>query len=126
MTWPIPFRLGESTTFGYSQSRKRRRRSIRRCFIVGDVWGAIMQLTGDQTEAINHANGNLQLIACAGSGKTEVVAQHITKLLTPASEGGMGLNPGNVVAFTFTEKAAAELKQRALDRCRERLPGLVG
>src|SRR3954454_16164885 len=85
-----------------------------------------MQLTGNQTEAINHAKGNLQLIACAGSGKTEVVAQHITKLLTPASEGGMGLNPSNVVAFTFTEKAAAELKQRALDRCRERLPGLVG
>lgn len=85
-----------------------------------------MQLTGKQTEAINHVDGNLQLIACAGSGKTEVVAQHITKLLTPVSEGGMGLSPGNIVAFTFTEKAAAELKQRVLDRCRERLPGLVG
>ncbi len=85
-----------------------------------------MQLTGKQTEAVNHTDGNLQLIACAGSGKTEVVAQHITKLLTPSSEGGMGLKPGNLIAFTFTEKAAAELKQRILDRCRERLPGLVG
>ena len=86
-----------------------------------------MQLTTEQTAAINHGDGNLQLIACAGSGKTEVVAQHITKLLTPATEGGMGLKPGNVIAFTFTEKAAAELKQRVLDRCRERLwpaPGL--
>lgn len=85
-----------------------------------------MQLTIDQTSAINHADGNLQLIACAGSGKTEVVAQHITKLLVPLAEGGMGLKPANVIAFTFTEKAAAELKQRVLDRCLERLPGLVG
>ena len=85
-----------------------------------------MDLTPEQTKAIGHASGNLQLIACAGSGKTEVVAQHITHLLTPKSEGGMGLKPANIVAFTFTEKAAAELKQRVLDRCRERLPGLVG
>ena len=85
-----------------------------------------MQLTTKQADAINHADGNLQLIACAGSGKTEVVAQHITKLLVPLAEGGLGLKPGNVVAFTFTEKAAAELKQRVLDRCRERLPELVG
>lgn len=85
-----------------------------------------MKLTLEQGKAIDHANGNLQLIACAGSGKTEVVAQHITRLLTPTAEGGMGLKPANIVAFTFTEKASAELKQRVLDRCRERLPGLVG
>lgn len=85
-----------------------------------------MQLTTKQTDAIHRAQGNLQLIACAGSGKTEVVAQHITRLLTPLAEGGMGLKSANVVAFTFTEKAAAELKQRVLDRCRERLPGLIG
>lgn len=85
-----------------------------------------MHLTAEQTRAIDHAHGNLQLIACAGSGKTEVVAQHITKLLVPTSEGGMGLKPANIIAFTFTEKAAAELKQRVIDRCRDRLPGLVG
>lgn len=73
-----------------------------------------MQLTGKQTEAVNHADGNLQLIACAGSGKTEVVAQHITKLLTPVSEGGMDLKPSNVVAFTFTEKAAADSSNGSL------------
>jgi DNA helicase II / ATP-dependent DNA helicase PcrA len=38
----------------------------------------------------------------------------------------MGMKPTNIIAFTFTEKAAAELKQRVIDRCRERLPGLVG
>jgi DNA helicase II / ATP-dependent DNA helicase PcrA len=85
-----------------------------------------MQLTTEQIDAVNHSSGNLQLIACAGSGKTEVVAQHITKLLTPIAKDGMGLKPANIVAFTFTEKAAAELKQRVVERCRERLPGLVG
>ena len=54
----------------------------------------------------------MQLIACAGSGKTEVVAQRITALLAPKTMGGGGLKPANIVAFTFTEKAAAELKDR--------------
>jgi DNA helicase II / ATP-dependent DNA helicase PcrA len=85
-----------------------------------------MQLTTEQRAAIDHAKGNLQLIACAGSGKTEVVAQHITKLLVPVGDGGMGLKPANIIAFTFTEKAAAELKQRVIDRCQEKLPGLTG
>jgi len=53
-----------------------------------------MQLTPQQNDAILHDGGNLQLIACAGSGKTEVVAQH-TKLITPSGDGGMGfVGPG--------------------------------
>lgn len=85
-----------------------------------------MLLTSQQKDAIAHDGGNLQLIACAGSGKTEVVAQHITKLLSPLSEGGMGLKPANILAFTFTDKAAAELKQRVADKCREVLSNLTG
>jgi superfamily I DNA/RNA helicase len=85
-----------------------------------------MLLTAQQNDAIAHDSGNLQLIACAGSGKTEVVAQHITKLLTSANEGGMGLKPANIIAFTFTDKAAAELKQRVADKCHEALPNLTG
>lgn len=85
-----------------------------------------MQITKQQAEAVAHAGGDLQLIACAGSGKTEVVAQHITRLLLPTNKGGGGLKPANIVAFTFTEKAAAELKQRVLDRCRESMPDLTG
>jgi superfamily I DNA/RNA helicase len=60
-----------------------------------------MQLTAEQTNAIRHANGNLQLIACAGSGKTEVVAQHITKLLIPVAEGAMGMKPTNKLEANF-------------------------
>src|SRR4051812_38676410 len=85
-----------------------------------------MKLTTQQISAIGHSQGHLQLIACAGSGKTEVVAQHVTRLLTPLGQGGSGLRPANIIAFTFTEKAAAELKQRIADRCRHAMPDLAG
>ena len=65
-----------------------------------------MNYTPQQREAIQSINQNLQIIACAGSGKTEVVAQGVATLLKK------GLAPRNIVAFTFTDKAAAELKER--------------
>ena len=42
-----------------------------------------MQFTPSQSSAILHSGRNLQLIACAGSGKTEVVARRVVYLLTP-------------------------------------------
>jgi DNA helicase II / ATP-dependent DNA helicase PcrA len=74
-----------------------------------------MKLTERQLEAIQHGSGNLPLIACVGSGKTEVVARRIAALLK------IGAKPANVVAFTFTDKAAAELKDRVYACCREEL-----
>jgi len=47
-------------------------------------------------------------------------------LLAPRRDDGGGLKPANIFAFTFTEKAAAELKQRVLDRCRKRDPDVIG
>ncbi len=76
-----------------------------------------MNLTEYQQRAIQHTGGNLQLIACAGSGKTEVVAQRVVHLLT--NNGGERLEPRNIVAFTFTNKAAAELKERITQRAKE-------
>ena len=76
-----------------------------------------MELTKAQQQAIEYSGRNLQLIACAGSGKTEVVARRIAYLLT--GQGDDRLEPRNVVAFTFTEKAAAELKERIVRRTRE-------
>lgn len=84
------------------------------------------QLTPSQHTAVSHVSGNLQLIACAGSGKTEVVAQRVVNLLRPVIEGGGGCKPENIVAFTFTEKAAAELKERIHARCRESLGNIAG
>jgi len=79
-----------------------------------------MRLTPSQQKAINYLTGNLQLIACAGSGKTEVVAHRVAALLKS------GLKPGNIVAFTFTDKAAAELKERIVTRCREQMGNVYG
>ena len=66
-----------------------------------------MNYTEEQRAAIADLEGNLQLIACAGSGKTQVISARIVELLKQS-----GVTPANVVAFTFTEKAAAELKAR--------------
>jgi DNA helicase-2/ATP-dependent DNA helicase PcrA len=82
--------------------------------------------TPRQQDAIAHTSGNLQLIACAGSGKTEVVARRVVHLLRPVTEGGAGCEPANIVAFTFTEKAAAELKERIHMRCQEQLGSTTG
>jgi DNA helicase-2/ATP-dependent DNA helicase PcrA len=79
--------------------------------------------TKSQLKAINHRSSNLQLIACAGSGKTEVVARHIVNLLKSGPES---IAPKNIVAFTFTEKAAGELKERIYTRCKEELGSVVG
>lgn len=83
-----------------------------------------MRLTNRQLQAIQHARGNLQLIACAGSGKTEVVARRVVELLKPHAQST--LVPANIIAFTFTDKAAAELKERIITRCRESLGKVTG
>ena len=63
--------------------------------------------TDAQSEAIGCLNEPLQIIACAGSGKTQVISQRVAEILKQP-----GVEPHNVIAFTFTEKAAAELKER--------------
>jgi DNA helicase II / ATP-dependent DNA helicase PcrA len=63
--------------------------------------------TPAQAEAISCLDEPLQIIACAGSGKTQVISQRIASILSLP-----GVEPRNVVAFTFTEKAAAELQDR--------------
>lgn len=83
-----------------------------------------MKLTPAQRKAIEHTGQDLQLIACAGSGKTEVVARRVVRLLTPGRKDS--LQPRNIVAFTFTEKAAAELKERVYKRTREELGDVTG
>ena len=82
-----------------------------------------MQLTEAQRQAITYEGRNLQLIACAGSGKTEVVAQRVAHLLTKTDRER--LEPRNIVAFTFTEKAAAELRERIVLRTKEAAGGDV-
>ena len=85
-----------------------------------------MEFMGDRKKAIEHLEGNLQLIACAGAGKTEIVARRVANLLSPKAKGGGGCVPANIVAFTFTEKAAGELKERIYERVQDALGSVTG
>ena len=67
-----------------------------------------VSLTAEQQEAISEIDRNLQIIACAGSGKTEVITRRIANILKSKPE----VKPHNIVAFTFTEKAASSMKER--------------
>jgi DNA helicase-2/ATP-dependent DNA helicase PcrA len=80
--------------------------------------------TADQRKAIDYLDGNVQIIACAGSGKTQVVAERVANLLFCRRAEGLG--PRNIVAFTFTERAAAALKDRIAQRIWATLGDLPG
>lgn len=69
-----------------------------------------MHLTSEQNSAIAEIDNNLQIIACAGSGKTEVITRRIANIL--ANKGDV--RPENIVAFTFTEKAAENMRNRII------------
>lgn len=73
------------------------------------------QLEGEALAAVRHRGSHLQIIASAGSGKTEVVSQRVADLLAD------GVPARSIVAFTFTERAAEELKNRITRRVQERL-----
>jgi DNA helicase-2/ATP-dependent DNA helicase PcrA len=99
------------------------------------------KLNPEQLKAVKHGEGPLLIIAGPGSGKTRVITQRIVHLLTgsggAAKEPGLlphfqtpvhrieeysgaGIQPDNILALTFTEKAAREMQRRV----REALPDI--
>ena len=78
-----------------------------------------MNYTPHQRQAITHLDGNLQIIACAGAGKTQTISARIVNILKDKKRDGV--TPANIVALTFTEKAAGELKDRIHRLCKEEL-----
>lgn len=67
-----------------------------------------MELNEKQSAAVNCLDHNLQIVACAGSGKTEVITRRIVNILHKKTD----VMPENIVAFTFTEKAAENMRLR--------------
>ena len=74
-----------------------------------------MALTGEQRRAVG-AEGSVVVVAGAGTGKTHMLTERYVHHLSED-----GLSPLEVVAVTFTEKAAEELRSRVRERVRERL-----
>ncbi|MEM1028526.1 MAG: UvrD-helicase domain-containing protein, partial [Planctomycetota bacterium] len=72
-------------------------------------------LTEPQTQAATHVDGAMLVLAGPGSGKTRVITRRIAYLVK-----GVGIAPWNILAITFTNKAAGEMRDRVAQLLTER------
>jgi DNA helicase-2/ATP-dependent DNA helicase PcrA len=77
----------------------------------------ISSLNEAQQQAVKTIDGALLIIAGAGAGKTKTITYRIAHIIDEGVRAGSGVNvePKNILAITFTNKAAAEMRHRAMD-----------
>jgi DNA helicase-2/ATP-dependent DNA helicase PcrA len=85
-------------------------------FDISPLETTALKLNDAQRRAITHGDGPLLVIAGAGTGKTRVITERIRHLL----ESDPSLSGENILALTYTKKAAGEMKSRIVKTCGER------